>query len=238
VARFWEQLHDCLGTHLIRSSAYYPQTDGQTERVNHIIEDMLRACALSDGPKWDQHLPLAEFPYNNSYQESIKMSPFEALYGRPCHTLLCWSESGEWVIFGPDFLTEAEEKVRQIHANILTAQSRQKSYTNKRRRPLEFEVGDHVYLRVSPMKGIRRFGIKGKLAPRYIGPYIIINKYGLMSYQVELPSKLLGVHNVFHVSQLKGCLKPPTDVVVEDTIPLEPDLTYTTRPIKVLDQQD
>jgi hypothetical protein len=188
--------------------------------------------------KWDQHLPLAEFPYNNSYQESIKMSPFEALYGRPYHTLLCWSESGEWVIFGPDFLTEAEEKVRQIHANILTAQSRQKSYTNKRRRPLEFEVGDHVYLRVSPMKGVRRFGIKGKLAPRYIGPYIIINKYGLMSYQVELPSKLLGVHNVFHVSQLKGCLKPPTDVVVEDTIPLEPDLTYTTRPIKVLDQRD
>jgi hypothetical protein len=135
-------------------------------------------------------------------------------------------------------LTEAEEKVRQIHANILTAQSRQKSYTNKRRRPLEFEVGDHVYLRVSPMKGVRRFGIKGKLAPRYIGPYIIINKCGLMSYQVELPSKLLGVHNVFHVSQLKGCLKPPTDVVVEDTIPLEPDLTYKTRPIKVLDQQD
>jgi hypothetical protein len=143
VARFREQLHDCLGTHLIHSSAYYPQTDGQTERVNHIIEDMLRACALSDGPKWDQHLPLAEFPYNNSYQESIKMSPFEALYGRPGHTLLCWSESGEWVIFGPDFLTEAEEKVRQIHANILTAQSRQKSYTNKRRRPLEFKVGDH-----------------------------------------------------------------------------------------------
>jgi hypothetical protein len=131
---------------------------------------------------------------------------------------------------------EAEEKVRQIRANILTAQSRQKSYTDKRHRPLEFEVGDHVHLRVSPMKGVRHFSIKGKLAPRYIGLYPIIDKYGPTSYQVELPSKLSGVHNVFHVSQLKGCLKPPTDVVVEDTIPLEPDLTYKTCPIKVLDQ--
>jgi hypothetical protein len=81
VARFWEQLHDCLGTHLIRSSAYQPQTDGKTEQVNQVIEDMLCACALSDGPTWDKHLPLAKFSYNNSYQESIKMSPFEALYG-------------------------------------------------------------------------------------------------------------------------------------------------------------
>jgi hypothetical protein len=107
---------------------------------------MLRACALNDGPKWDQHLPLAEFSYNNSYQESIKMSPFEELYGRPYYTPLSWSETGERVIFGTDIMIEAEEKVRQIRANILTAQSRQKRYTDKRRRPLEFEVGDHVYL--------------------------------------------------------------------------------------------
>jgi hypothetical protein len=135
-------------------------------------------------------------------------------------------------------VTEAEEKVKQIQANILAAQSRQKSYTDKRRRPLEFEVGDHVYLQVSPMKGVHHFGIKGKLAPRYIGPYPILDKYGPTSYQVELPSKLSGVHNVFHVSQLKRCLKPPTDVVIKDTIPLEPDLTYKTYPIKILDQQD
>jgi hypothetical protein len=135
-------------------------------------------------------------------------------------------------------VTEAEEKVKQIQTNILTAQSRQKSYTNKRRCPLEFEVGDHVYLRVSPMKGVRRFGIKGKLAPRYIGLYPIIDKYGSLSYQVEIPSTLSGVHNVFHVSQLRRCLKPPTDVVIEDTIPLEPNLTYKTYPTKILDQQD
>jgi hypothetical protein len=135
-------------------------------------------------------------------------------------------------------VTEAEEKVKQIQANILAAQSRQNSYTDKRRSPLEFEVGDHVYLQVSPMKGVRRFGIKGKLAPRYIGLYPILDKYGPTSYQVELPTKLLGIHNVFHVSQLKRCLKPPTDVVIEDTIPLEHDLTYKAYPIKILDQQD
>jgi hypothetical protein len=177
MARFWEQLHDYLGTHLIRSSAYYPQTDRQMAWVNQIIEDMLRACALSDGPKWDQHLPLAEFSYNNSYQASINMSPFEALFGWPYRTPLTWSEAGEWVIFGFNIVTEAEEKVRQICANILTTQSRLKSYTEKRHRPLEFEVGDHIYHRVSPMKSVRHFGIKGKLAPRYIGLYPIIDKY-------------------------------------------------------------
>jgi hypothetical protein len=166
------------------------------------------------------------------------MSPFEVLYGRPCRTPLSWSESGERVVFGPDIVAEAEEKVKQIQANILAAQSRQKSYADKRRNPLESEVGDHVYLRISPMKGVRRFGIKGKVAPRYIGPYSIINKHSPTSYQVELPASLSGVHDVFHISQLKKCLKPPTDMVVEDTIPLEPDLTYMAHPIKVLDQQD
>jgi hypothetical protein len=135
-------------------------------------------------------------------------------------------------------VTEAEEKVKQIQANILAAQSRQKSYTDKRCSPLEFEVGDRIYLRISPIKGVRCFGIKGKLVPRYIGPYPIIDKYGSMSYQVALPAKLSEVHNVFHVSQLKRCLKPPTDMVIEDSIPLEPDLTYKAYPIKVLDQQD
>jgi hypothetical protein len=101
-----------LGTHLIRGSAYHPQTDGQTERVNQIIEDMLRACVMTDGQKWDKHLPLAKFSYNNNYQESIKMSPFKALYEWPCRTPLSWSESGERVIFGPDIVTEAEEKVK------------------------------------------------------------------------------------------------------------------------------
>jgi hypothetical protein len=146
VARFWEQLYECLGTNLIQSSAYHPQTGEQTERVKQIIEDMLCACVLTDGPKWDKHLPLPEFSYNNSYQETIKVSPFEELYRCPRRTPLSWSESGERVIFGPDIVTEAEEKVKQIQANILAAQYHQKSYADKRRSPLEFEVGDHIYL--------------------------------------------------------------------------------------------
>jgi hypothetical protein len=116
------------------------------------------------------------------------MSPFKTLYGRPCRTPLSWSESGERVIFGLDIVTEAEEKVKQIQANILATQSRQKSYANKKCSPLMFEAGDHVYLRVTPMKGVCRFGIKGKLAPCYNGLYPIIDKYGPMEFTMYFMS--------------------------------------------------
>ena len=118
---------------MIRSSAYHPATDGQTERVNQILEDMLRACVLNHVGNWDEYLSLAEFSYNNSYQESIKMSPFEALYGRSCRTPLNWSEPGERVVFGPDLVNEAEEKVRTIQANLKAAKCRQEKYANQRR---------------------------------------------------------------------------------------------------------
>ncbi|WVZ93770.1 hypothetical protein U9M48_039727 [Paspalum notatum var. saurae] len=140
VSRFWEHLQTALGTKLIRSSAYHPQTSGQVERVNQILEDMLRACALTYSTKWDECLPLAEFAYNNSYQKSLEMAPFEAIYGKR-------------VTFGPNLVTQAEEQVKFIHNNLKTAQSRHKSNSDKRRRPLVFEKDDHVYLRVSPMKG-------------------------------------------------------------------------------------
>jgi hypothetical protein len=165
VARFWEQLQSALGTKLIRSSAHHPQTDGQTERVNQILEDMLRACIIHYGTSWDKYLALAEFSYNNSYQSSLQMSPFEALYGRICRTPLSWSETGERKIFGLDLVVEAEDRVRIIQTNLKAAQSRQKSYADRRRKPLQFQIGDFVYLRVSRTKGVQRFGIKGKLAP-------------------------------------------------------------------------
>jgi hypothetical protein len=189
-----------LGTKLIRSLAYPPQTDGQTERVNQILEDMLRACAIDCGKNWDKHLSLAEFAYNNSYQSSLRMAPFEALYGRRCRTPLNWSQPGEREVFGPDLVTEAERKVKLIRKNLEAAQARQKSYHDKRRKPLQFEVGDFVYLKVSPTKGVQRFGIKGKLAPRYIGPYEIIEACGPVAYKLKLPSKMSAIHNVFHVS--------------------------------------
>jgi hypothetical protein len=126
---------------VIRSSAYHPQTDGQTERVNQILEDMLRACVLHFGKNWDKCLSLVEFSYNNSYQSSLKMAPFEALYGRRCRTPLNWSQDGEREIFGPGLVLEAEEKVRVIKKNLEAAESRQKSYHDRRRKPLQFEVG-------------------------------------------------------------------------------------------------
>ena len=182
IAHFWEQLQESLGTKLIRSLAYHPQTDRQTKRVNQILEDMLRACVIHYDKNWDKCLPLAEFSYNNSYQTSLKMAPFEALYGRRCRTPSSWSQTGKRKIFGPDLVVEAKEQVKVIEENLRAAQSRQKSYFDKRRKPLQFNVGDHVYLRVSPTKGVQRFGINGKLAPRYIRPYEIIKECGPMAY--------------------------------------------------------
>jgi hypothetical protein len=176
ITRFWEQLHVSLRTHLIHSSTYHPQTDGQTEQVNQILEDILRACVLEYQGSWDQNLPWAEFSYNNNYQESLKMVPFEALYGRRCRTPLNWIQPGEKVIFGPDLVKEVEAIVCRIQDNLRATKSRQETYANKRRQPLEFEVGDHVYLRISPMKGVKRFGVKAKLAPRYIRPFPILEK--------------------------------------------------------------
>ena len=238
VARFLEQFHAALGTQLIRSSTYHPQTDGQIERIKQILEDMLKACVLTYIKKWDECLPLAEFSYNNSYQESIKMAPFEALYGRRCRTSLNWSEAGERVIFGLDIVKEAEEQVQIIQSNLRGAQSRQKNYADKQRQPLNFKIGDHVYLRVSPMKGTQRFGVKGKLAPRYIGPFLIIEKCGPVAYRLELPSQLSAIHNIFHVSQLKKCLRVPTEANEGERIQLKPDLTYEEYPIKIVDQKD
>jgi hypothetical protein len=200
VSRFWKELHNSLGTKLVHSSAYHPQTSGQTERVNQILEDMLRACVLAFSAKWDECLPLADFSYNNGYQESIRMAPFEALYGRRCRTPLNWSEPGERCFFGPDLVKEAEEKVQVIQRNLQVAQSRQKSYDDKRRRSLVFQVGDHVYLKVSPMKGVSHFGVKGKLAPRYIGLFPVVERCGPVAYKVQLPENLSAVHNIFHVS--------------------------------------
>jgi hypothetical protein len=166
------------------------------------------------------------------------MAPFEVLYRRRCRTPLNWIEPGEKVIFGPDLVEEAEATVRCIQDNLKATKSCQETYANKRRRPLEFEVGDLVYLRVSPMKGVKRFGVKGKLAPCYIGPFPILEKCGSMAYKLDLPPSLDGVHDIFHMSQLKKCLKAPVDVMLPEVMPLEADLSYPKYPIKVLDQKD
>jgi hypothetical protein len=184
------------------SSAYHPQIDGQTERVNQIFEDMLRACTLKDNQSWDKCLLYAEFSNNNSYQESIKMEPFELLYGRKC-TPLFWNEPGENQIFGPNILREAERQAQMVRENLKLAQSRQKSYADNQRRELRFQVGDYVYLKVSPMRGLCHFKITGKLAPRYIGPFKILEQRGEVAYQLELPPQLSDVHDVFRVCEFQ-----------------------------------
>ena len=137
---------------------------------------MLRACVLDHKGSWEEHLPLVEFAYNNSYQASIQMAPYEALYGRPCRSPLCWTEVGESSITGPDLIRDTSEKVSLIRQCLLTAQSRQKSYVDVQRRPLEFEVGDHVFLKVMPKRGVVRFGKRRKLSPRFIGPFEILER--------------------------------------------------------------
>jgi hypothetical protein len=224
-----------MDTKLNFSSAYHPQTDGQTERTNQVLEDMLRACALKHGGSWDKSLPYAEFSYNNSYQASLKMSSFEALYGRKCRTPLYWDQTGERQLFGPEIIQEAEEQVQQIRENLRTAQSRQKSYADTRRRLLEFKEGDYVYLKVSPLRGMRRFKIKGKLSPRFIGPFLILKRVGEVAYQLELPDHLANVHNVFHVSQLKKCLRVPEKQLPMEDLSVQDDLTYAEYPIRIID---
>ncbi|KAI3808261.1 hypothetical protein L1987_24210 [Smallanthus sonchifolius] len=205
-SRFWQSLQSALGTRLDLSTAYQPQTDGQTERTIQTLEDMLRACVIDFCGNWDSHLPLIEFSYNNSYHTSINMAPFEALYGRKCRSLICSNEIGEAQITGPELIQETTDKISLIRGNIRVARSRQKSYADKRRKPLEFQVGDMVLLKVSPWKGVVRFGKKGKLAPRYVGPFKILERVGKVAYKLDLPSELNNVHPTFQVSNLKKCL--------------------------------
>ncbi|GJX12867.1 hypothetical protein Tco_0204625 [Tanacetum coccineum] len=205
-SRFWQSLQKALGTQFDLSIAYHPQTDGQTERTIQTLEDMLRACVINFGNSWDRHLPLVEFSYNNSYHTSIKAAPFEALYGRKCRSPVCWAEVGEAQLTGPKIIHETTKKIVQIRNRMQAACDRQKSYADKRRRPLEFEVGDKVMLKFAPWKGVIRFGKRGKLNPHYIGPFQIIERIGPVAYRLKLPQKLNRVHNVFHVYNLKKCL--------------------------------
>jgi hypothetical protein len=151
---------------------------------------------------------------------------------------LSWSQTVERKIFGPDLVIEADDKVKIIQNNLKAAQSRQKSYTDIRRRPLQFQVRDFVYLRESPTRGIQRFSVKGKLAPRYIGPFEILEICGPVAYCLQLPSQLAAIHNIFHISQLRKCVKIPTEIIDSQVIEIEPDLTYTEQPLRVLDTKE
>ena len=237
-SRFWPSLQNALGTKLHFSTAFHPQTDGQSERTIQTLEDMLRACVLKFRGSWDTHLPLMEFAYNNSYQASIGMAPYEALYGRKCRTPVCWDEVGERKLVGSEIVQVTCDKIKVIRDRLKISQDRQKSYADNRRRDLKFEVGDMVFLRISPWKGVLRFGKRGKLSPRYIGPYRIVERIGEVAYRLELPSDLDRIHDVFHVSMLHKYVPDPSHVLTEQPVEIQENLTYEEEPVQILDRRE
>lgn len=235
-SHFWGALQKALGTELGLSSAYHPQTDGQTERTIQTLEDMLRACVLDDRGSWDTLLPLVEFTYNNSYHASIGMAPYEALYGRKCQTPLCWYKDGESMLVGPELVQQTTEKVKIIQERMKTSQSRQKSYADRRRKPLEFQEGDHVFLRVTPTTGVGRVLKSKKLTPKFIGPYQILRRVGSLAYQIALPPNLTGLHDVFHVSQLRRYMADSSHVIAPDDVQLKENLSFEVPPMSIGDR--
>nr|GEZ55772.1 putative reverse transcriptase domain-containing protein [Tanacetum cinerariifolium] len=234
-SRFWGSLQKSLGTSVDMITTYHPQTDRQSERTIQTLEDMLRACVIDFGNGWDKHLPLDEFSYNNSYHASIKAAPFEALYERKCRSPVCWSEVGDAQLTGPELIRETTKMIVQIKNRLLAACSRQKSYANVQRKPLEFEVGDRVMLKVSPWKGVIRFRKRGKLSPRYIGQFKILSRIGPVAYKLELPQEIHGIHNTFHVSNLKKCLADEELVILLDEVKIDDKLHFNEEPVEIMD---
>ncbi|GJU98258.1 putative reverse transcriptase domain-containing protein [Tanacetum coccineum] len=236
-SNFWKSLQKALGTSLDMSTAYHPETDGQSERTIQTLEDMLRACVIDFGKGWVDHLSLVEFSYNNSYHASIKAAPFEALYGRKCRSPVCWTEVGEAQILGPELIQETTEKIVQIKQKMQAARDRQKSYADKKRKPMDFQVGDKVMLKVSPWKGVVRFGKRGKLNPRYVGPFKVIEKVRTVAYKLELPQELSRVHNTFHISNLKRCYSNDPLTVPLDGLHIDDQLHFVEEPVEIVDRE-
>ncbi|GKF23333.1 putative reverse transcriptase domain-containing protein, partial [Tanacetum coccineum] len=204
---FWKALNKALGTRLEMSTAYHPEIDGQ------------------------------KFSYNNSFHTIIKAAPFEALYRRKCRSPVCWAEVGDAQLTGLAIIHETTEKIVQIKNRIQVARDRQKSYANIRRKPMVFQVGDRVMLKVSPWKGVVRFGKRGKLNPRYVGPFKMIKRVGTVTYKLELPQQLSRVHNTFHVSNLKKCMSDESLMIPLEELRVDDKLHFVEKPVEVMDRE-
>ncbi|GKB10748.1 putative reverse transcriptase domain-containing protein [Tanacetum coccineum] len=235
--KFLEATSKALGTNLDMSTTYHPQTDEESERTIQTLEDMLRACVIDFGKGWVNHLPLVEFSYNNSCHATIKAAPFEVLYGQKWRSPVCWAEVGEVQLTGPEIVQEKTDKIIQIKQRIQVARDRQKSCADLKRKPIEFQVGDRVMLKVSPWKGVVRFGKRGKLNPRYVGPFRVLKKVGAVAYKLELPQELSRVHNTFHVSNLKKCYSDDPLVVPLEGLQVDDKLHFVEEPVEIMDRE-
>ncbi|GKB89356.1 putative reverse transcriptase domain-containing protein, partial [Tanacetum coccineum] len=207
---------------IARNGIQHPQADGQKERMIQTLEDIMRACVINFG---------------GSYQLSIWCAPFEALYGRKCRSPVLWAESRESSLIRHELLLETIDKVVLIKEKLKVARDRQKSYVDFRRKPLESEVGDRVLLKVSPWKGVVRLGKKGKLAPRYVGLFEILEKIGHVDYRLRLPKELIGAHDTFHVSNLKKCLGNANLHVPLNEIKIDKTLRFVEEPVEIMDRE-
>nr|GFA82347.1 putative reverse transcriptase domain-containing protein [Tanacetum cinerariifolium] len=195
------------------------------------------ACVIDFGKGWERHLPLVAFFYNNSYHANIKAALFEALYGQKCRSPVCCAKVGDVQLTRPKIIYETTKKIVQIRQRLQAAKDRQRSYANVRRKPLEFQVRDRVMLKVSPRKCVIRFRKKGKLNPRYIGPFQILERIGPMAYKLELLEELRNVHNTFYVSNIKKCLCGESLVIPIKEIWLDDKLNFTKKPVEVMDRE-
>ncbi|GKB75083.1 putative reverse transcriptase domain-containing protein, partial [Tanacetum coccineum] len=236
-SNFWKSFQKALGTDISMSTAYHPETDGQSERTIQTLEDMLHACVIDFGKGWVKHLPLAEFSYNNSYHASIKAAPYEALHGRKCRSPVCWAEVREAQLTGSELIQETIEKIVLIKQRIQVAQDRQKSYADLKQKPMEFEFEDRVMLKVSPWKGVVRFGKRGKLNPRYVRPFKVLAKVGKVTYRLELPQELSRVHHTFYVSNLKKCYADEPLVMPLEGIHIDDKLQFVEEPVEIMERE-
>jgi hypothetical protein len=211
-SNFWKRLFKGFRTNLNFSTTYYPESDGQTERVNRVIEYMLRMYVMDKPSKWEDYLHLVEFAYNNGYQASLKMSPFEALYDRKCNTPVSWDNPADRTAVGLELLKDTEDQMTKIKQNLKAAQDRQKSYADKNKTHREFKVGDHVFLKVKANRSSLKLGSCVKLAARFCGPFEILEKIGPVAYMIALLASM-SVHNVFHVSLLKKYIPNANHVI-------------------------
>ncbi|KAK8918382.1 hypothetical protein KSP39_PZI021861 [Platanthera zijinensis] len=234
----WKLVQRKLGTKLLFSTAFHPQTDGQSERTIQMLEDLLRMVILDLKGSWEKYLSLVEFSYNNSYQSSIQMAPFEALYGRRCRTPLSWAEDGEYKLFPKNQMDKMNDKLTLVRERLKITQDRQQKYYNARHRRVEFNVGEMVCLKIKPFKGVSRIRRLGKLSPRYVGPFVISEKIGPVAYRLVLSDVLQNVHDVFHVSSLRKYIADPDKIVPSEQIQINSDLSSPTEPYKIVDWQN